>query len=314
MSDYRIVAYTPSHKEQWDRFVAGSKNPSLLFYRDFMEYHKDRFVDYSLLLYNGDKLTALFPANKIDKTLYSHQGLTYGGLILSKDLGFKKTKSLFETVLAFLESENFHNLVVKCLPLFYHYQPANELEHLLFAKGAQIINSDLNFGIDYSQPILFHKTKRKHFKKGNNQEYKIEEGNFEDFWDRALKPKLEDKFEAEPVHTLREIENLQSNFPKSIKQFNIYHDSTLLAGLTLFLSDKVVKSQYSATTAAGEKLHALDFLFITLIEKYKDAGYRYFDMGTVQGGFNEHYNFGLIKQKEELGARAYLQHTLKLKL
>ena len=313
LSDYRIIVYKPSYKEEWDGFVAEAKNPSLLFYRDFMGYHKERFEDYSLMVYNGEKLAALFPANKKGEIIYSHQGLTFGGLILSQDLGFKKTKSIFETVLAFLEAESFNELVIKCLPVFYHHQPSNEMEHLLLAKGAEIINSDLNFGIDYSQPILFHKTKRKHFKKGKDQGLTIEEGALDDFWNKALKPKLEDKFDAEPVHTLPEIKNLQNKFPQFIKQFNIYENSHLLAGLTLFISDKVVKSQYSATTQLGEKLRALDVLFITLIEKYKAAGFRYFDMGTVQGGFDDHYNFGLVKQKEELGARAYLQHTLKLR-
>ena len=49
-----------------------------------MEYHKDRFDDYSLMIFNvNNKLVAILPAHKVDSVLYSHQGLTYGGLVLS---------------------------------------------------------------------------------------------------------------------------------------------------------------------------------------------------------------------------------------
>jgi hypothetical protein len=45
----QIVRYHPSLKPRWDTFVAGSKNATFLFYRDYMDYHADRFCDHSLL-------------------------------------------------------------------------------------------------------------------------------------------------------------------------------------------------------------------------------------------------------------------------
>ena len=42
--------------------------------------------------------------------------------------------------------------------------------------------------------------------------------------------------------------------------------------------------------------------------KYKEAGFTYFDMGTVVG------NASLLKQKEELGCYQYLQDFYELKL
>jgi hypothetical protein len=49
-----------------------------------MEYHEERFHDYSLLIFEEDKLIAVLPANRVSDTVYSHQGLTYG-------LVYKKT-------------------------------------------------------------------------------------------------------------------------------------------------------------------------------------------------------------------------------
>ena len=57
-----------------------------------MDYHSDRFRDYSLMVYKNEKIITLLPANRVGDTLYSHQGLTYGGLIYDKH--FKTTDAL----------------------------------------------------------------------------------------------------------------------------------------------------------------------------------------------------------------------------
>ena len=78
---FEIVRYAASHKDEWNQFVAQSKNGTFLFDRNYMDYHNDRFEDHSLLFYKKGKLYALLAANEKDHILYSHQGLTYGGLI-----------------------------------------------------------------------------------------------------------------------------------------------------------------------------------------------------------------------------------------
>ena len=61
---FDIVRYTPEHKTEWNRFVAQSKNGTFLFDRNYMDYHSDRFQDYSLMFYKEGRLYALMPANK----------------------------------------------------------------------------------------------------------------------------------------------------------------------------------------------------------------------------------------------------------
>ena len=51
-----------------------------------MDYHSDRYLDYSLLIYKKDVLISILAANRVDDQLYSHQGLTYGGFILDKKI------------------------------------------------------------------------------------------------------------------------------------------------------------------------------------------------------------------------------------
>ena len=52
MNSYKIIKYTSEHYQMWNNFVAQAKNATFLFHRDFMEYHSDRFEDYSLLVFD----------------------------------------------------------------------------------------------------------------------------------------------------------------------------------------------------------------------------------------------------------------------
>ena len=42
---FEIRRYTSGDKALWDQFVAQSKNGTFLFFRDYMDYHADRFCD-----------------------------------------------------------------------------------------------------------------------------------------------------------------------------------------------------------------------------------------------------------------------------
>ena len=74
-----IARYTPDKAAEWDDFVGKSKNATFLFHRGYMDYHADRFADFSLMFYYKGRLCALLPANDDGNgSLCSHRGLTYG--------------------------------------------------------------------------------------------------------------------------------------------------------------------------------------------------------------------------------------------
>ncbi|WP_010177386.1 hypothetical protein [Aquimarina agarilytica] len=309
IQQYTVKKYNKTHYQSWNTFIENSKNSTFLFHRDFMEYHNDRFEDHSLLVLRKQTIVALVPANKNDTTFYSHQGLTYGGLLLLKSIGVTKVETIFLTIIEYLKRNQFSTIRIKTLPVFYHKAPSFELESLFLKLGAKIFRREQNFAIDYNLPFEIHKTKLKNYKKNQHLNFKIiETDNFTDFWEEILKPRLKTKHNAKPVHTESEILFLKSKFPNNIKQFNIFLENKLLAGITIFKTDTVVKSQYGATTNDGEKLRALEFLFIYLIKKYKSEGYKFFDMGIIAG------NISLLKQKEELGCNQYLQDFYQLSI
>ncbi len=309
MDNYNVIRYTYKYTKDWNSFISKAKNSTFLFHRDFMDYHNDRFLDHSLMIYSKNNLIAVLPANEKKGILHSHQGLTYGGLLLSKSIGVAKVESIFKALLEFLKNNNFTTYQLKSIPLIYHKAPSFELEPLLHKLGAELFHREQNLAIDYSIPIEIHKTKLKHYKKNLDIGFEIVKSvDFSPFWNKILIPRLQEKHTTKPVHSIEEITLLKNRFPENILQYDILLNSEILAGITIFKTDTVVKSQYGATSKNGEKNRALDFLFIHLINKFKSEGFKYFDMGTVVD------NMSLLKQKEELGCNQYLQDFYRLEL
>ena len=113
MKQYQVRLYQTQDFDLWNTFISVAKNATFLFHRNFMEYHKDRFEDYSLLVFDDDKLIAVLPANKVGDTVFSHQGLSYGGLVLDKKSKLSNVLSIFKELLLFLNQQQIEKLVLK---------------------------------------------------------------------------------------------------------------------------------------------------------------------------------------------------------
>lgn len=313
MTKYTVKVYDDNDHQIWNDFIAKAKNATFLFHRNFMEYHQDRFEDFSLLVFEDQKLKAVLPANKRDNDIYSHQGLTYGGLVFSSKLKAENVELILDEILYFLKENRINTFYYKPIPAFYLSEGNNDIDFFLFKRGAILERKEMNLAINMEFPLHISKSKLKHFKRIENLNL-IEEEDFQPFWDKVLAPRLLDKYNAKPVHTREEITFLKEQFPKNIRQYSAYQNDQIIAGITIFETENVVKSQYGATSKKGEGVRALDFLFINLIEMYKRKGKHFFDMGIVNEDDNIGYHPGLLKQKEELGCTIYNQDFYKIEI
>lgn len=314
MQNYTIRKYTSADYSQWNDFINQAKNATFLFHRDFMEYHQDRFEDYSLIVENEKGWVAVLPANRVEDKVFSHQGLTYGGLVFMDDFDRPTVISIFECLLNYLKTNQFKTFFIKPILPFYTNKNFIEIESSLVQKNANLYRKDMNLFIDFKSDYSISKSKLKHFRRVSSLGLEIREDiNFRLFWEEVLIPRLHEKHNAKPVHSIDEIEYLHSKFPQNIKQYNVYFDNEIIAGITLFVFKNGVKSQYGATTSLGEKMRALDFLFITLINEFKEK-VSFFDMGTVSENQGKSFNPGLLKQKEELGCSISDQNYYSLEL
>lgn len=312
----QIIGYTPEKKEEWDAFVRASRNGTFLLQRDYMDYHSDRFTDCSLLFYREGKLIALLPANwkKEEQTVYSHQGLTYGGLIVGEDITTLRVLELFEELEAWLTHElGARRMIYKAIPYIYHRCPAEEDLYALFRRCAKLHSRAVASVIEQSHKIAMRKGRKSTIKQARRLGISIAESDdLTDFWE-LLSKLLSDKYNARPVHTLEEMSRLKSLFPQEIHLFIATSaEGRLLGGSIVYEFEHLIHAQYIAASPEGKEMGAIDLLYAYLIEeRYADK--RYIDFGTSveQGGWK--INEGLLRQKEAFGARTVVYDTYEWK-
>lgn len=307
MKNYSVRLYQKNDFENWNSFIGQAKNATFLFDRDFMEYHSDRFEDYSLIVLDDQKWVAILPANVVGNVVFSHQGLTYGGLVYGEKVKLASIIEILKRVLSFLNANKIRQLQLKLLPSIYHQKPAEELNYALFLANARLIRRDSMSVIDLSQQNNLSKLRKRSIKKGISNDFQIKEAlNFEEFWNEILIPNLAQKHQAKPVHTLGEITKLKALFPKNIRQFNVYQNGIIIAGTTVFETSTVVHCQYISCREDKNELGGLDLLFHQLIsETFKNK--RFFDFGISNEHQGKKLNNGLSYWKESFGASTIVQ-------
>lgn len=271
-----------------------------------MDYHSNLFKDHSVIIRERDKIVSLLPANIVDDTLYSHQGLTYGGLLLSRKLKLSNVLELFKELLAYLEEASIVKLQIKQLPDFYSQLPSDELEYLLHLTGADCYRVDTASVIDYRDVMAIQSNRLEGVKKAKSAKLVIkEEAIFDDFWGQILVPNLALRHKATPTHTLAEIKLLHSLFPKQIRQFNVYLDNGVVGGATIFETKTTAHVQYISAGSNKQELGTLDFLFEHLIN-HTFIHKQYFDFGISNENQGRQLSKGLSYWKECFGARTFV--------
>lgn len=302
MKKYTVRRYQENDYAQWNAFISQSKNATFLFHRDFMEYHQDRFVDYSLIISDGSKWIAVLPANVVGSEIFSHQGLTYGGLVHKEKTKLASIITVFKSVLIYLNENKKEKLHLKLLPSIYHTKPAEELNYALFLAEAKLERRDTLSVIDLSEENDYSKIRKRGIQKGIVKGLVAkEEDDFESFWNEILIANLNIKHNAFPVHSLEEMQRLKHLFPENIRQFNVYYNDKIVAGTTIFESSTVAHCQYISKAPDMEDLGSLDFLFRYLITEIFNEK-RFFDFGISNESQGKKLNEGLSYWKESFGA------------
>ena len=297
-----IKRYTPAHQAEWDQFVHGSKNGTFLFFRDYMEYHADRFPDFSLLFWQKGKLAALLPASLSGSTLSSHGGLTYGGLLLLPQTKMKTVLAVFEALLEHLQRKGIEKVVYKAIPHIYHQAPAEEDLYVLFRLGARLFRRDVSSIIDFSNPVPFSRNRQYALRQPLSAEITIRPStDFARFMELERQV-LEQKYSLRPTHSTEEMEALARLFPHHIKLFAAYSSGEMVAGTIVYETAQVAHTQYIAVADPGRN-GASELLLDRVMQEYRNRK-RYFSFGISTEQNGRHLNEGLLQFKESFGARA----------
>lgn len=304
---YHLARYTSEKRDEWDTFVQSSKNGTFLFLRDYMEYHRDRYSDHSLMFYKKGKLLAILPAHQAGTRFDSHGGLTYGGFVTDEQIKLGSLIDLFGLLFDYLRESDFQELRYKVIPHIYHVLPADEDQYILHQLGAQLTQRSASLVLQPNQHPPFQKLRQRGIKKAIKAGVVLEQTeDWSTYW-ALLEQMLKSAHDSKPVHSLSEMMQLQQMFKANIKLYAAYQDGEMVAGVVIYETPLVTRFQYIAASDVGKNIGALDYLFSDLIgDVYRQK--RYIDFGTSQDDRSVNgLNMGLVSQKEGFGARTVVQ-------
>ena len=305
-----ITRYSCELLHEWNQFVDHSKNATFLLNRSYMDYHADRFSDCSLVIRSKGRIVALLPANISGSIVFSHGGLTYGGLITDHRMTANLMIDIVRSINDFIKVHIGATAVVyKPSPWIYHSMPSEEdLYALSSVCHASLSAREISSTICLDNRPNFSELRRRCVKKAEKAGIDVREcDDFSAFW-QILSTNLKCKYGVSPVHSLEEILLLKHRFPKQIRLFLAFLDDVPLAGTVIFDTPQVLHSQYIAASPQGKDIGALDSIFAHIIGNCHGS-HRFFDFGKSTEQHGKYLNSSLIFQKEGFGGRAVCYNT-----
>jgi Acetyltransferase (GNAT) domain len=312
-NDLTVRAYEADDRKAWDRLVDESRSSHFLFKRAYMEYHRDRFEDASLLVLERGVPIAAFPASRHGDEVISHGGLTFGGLLSGTRLTARRTLEAITAIADKLAMGGATRLRYKAVPWIYDAVPAEEDLYALFRLDARLVRRDCSAALHPGAGPGYSKGRRSAVRQAGESDLTIAS-------DPAIAEFMELEAEAlgrrhgvAPVHTPAEMESLATAYPDNIKLFTARAAGELLGGVLVYETPMVAHAQYIAGTEPGYEKHALDGVIDFLIGA-EYAAKRWFDFGISTTEEGRNLNTGLIRNKESYGGRAVVYDTYELDL
>jgi len=307
---YEARSYNPQLKGEWDNLVGRAKNSNFLFLRDYMDYHSEKFEDHSLMFYKDDMLLGCLPVNLTERTLHSHQGLTYGGLLMHPKIRFENVCSIMSLLLAHLRENSFSSLVYNPMPYIYHHLPSDEDLAALSDLGAQIVASKAICVIKNDHGGRISRNRKRDVDRFLRTGLTIGRSyHFEEFM-TLCEANLTERFAAVPVHNSTTMQALANKFPDHIKLYAASDQGTMIAGVVIYCNQGCAKVQYIACTDVGRKIGAIAAIYLHILEHVLPPN-TWLEFGhslTPAGKFNR----GVHNYKESFGARIVQNRTYLL--
>ena len=263
------------------------------------------------MFYKKDKLIGLFPASINEKSLISHGGLTYGGIIQSKKGDVFKVLEFLSEIIKFCKKNAIKEIIYKAIPSFYHEFPSEEDLYALYVNDFSLLKREISTAIPIESFKLGGNKRRGHKKAYENGCSLKSSDNFELFFKMANE-RLDEKYNVKAVHNAEEMKLLSSSFPENIKMYICERENELLGGAIVYINKEVVHLQYLTTTELGRKHRSNDFVVVELLKIFSDK--KWFDFGISTEHMGRTLNSSLIQQKSEFGGAGLVYDTYIKKL
>ena len=320
-----VRPYAAADADLWDGLVADSPMGTFLHTRRFLGYHGERFTDVSLVLTEehgrpvGVFPAALDPDNA--KTVISHPGSTFGGLVHGEGISASETGEMLKCVTEHYRGIGMAELVYRTVPVHLTAKPCFTDHYALWRAAGRLYRRDLWNVIDLSMPRkvrmarLRQRRMRRAVAAGLTVELEPSDGAYREFH-TILTGNLGDRHHVSPVHTPAEMMLLRDLFPDQIRLWIVRDaQARALSGGWFFLhGTRAWHAQYISTTPAGRDLSANDRLIETVLDAARLAGVRYFSFGASTEQEGQILNAGLFDYKASFGFGSVVQDFFRLDL
>lgn len=295
------VPYKPSLRLEWDSLIATARNGHFLFHRDYMEYHADRFPDASFLFREeGRAIGAITGHFLSDGGWATHHGLTFGGLVVARDIRSAQVRGMLNALHERLVS--FHGVRrvrYRPMPWFHQSGPSQEDAYFLFRLNARIVYRTL-CTLVHPQEAKFAELRRRNARKAVKAGFRVERSfDWDQYW-QVLSGRLLARYGARPVHTLEEIKLLASRFPDNIQLWAAFEGDRMRGGIVAYRTDNVFHMQYSGVDDRGQETGAIDLVLREVLAGPARSS-RWFSMGTSCEQDGQWLNDSLVSFKEGFG-------------
>lgn len=320
--DLEIVRFSPDYSEKWDRFIEQSANGTFLQSRKFLSYHpENRFEDNSLMFMKGGNIVAVLPANVVNeerKSLISHQGSTFGGIVTSKSfMKIAYLDAIFGELEVYLKEHGFDEIKLKMPGRIYQKSETELMDYFYFLNGYSV-SQEVGYYIQYDK---YQDEIISNFSASRRRDYRYALKNAFEFRKLETKEEIEsfynvlcdnyEKFGKKPVHTLEELLDFKfTRLPNNTDFYGVYLDGELVAAGMIFKFDRqVFHTQYLAVMQDKTNIFANEFLYKSLIEEAKIEGFQYMSFGTSTFEGGKTLNRPLAQYKEGFGTNEYVNRT-----
>ena len=324
MSEIEVIRYTEAYKEKWDKFVlTNSVNGSFLQSRKFLDYHKDRFLDHSLLFVRGGStIVGVCPAAEMmdngKKCFYSHAGSTFGGIVVGKEYyNLTNVIGMVDAVDEYLKNNGFGYALFKSANQIFSIENNNLIDYMFYHNGYSNYD-ELSFAIDLASlpngDVLANLTAktRNLYKKSLENNLVLKEVKTKEeiaIFYQILCKSLE-KYETKPVHSLEELYELYfDRLPENIRFYLVYFGDVAVSGSMVFIINDVFHTQYLAADPDYLYVKPMDFMDTSLILLAKQENKHYFSFGISTEEHGKYLNENLARFKEGFGTDFFINKT-----
>lgn len=310
-AEYSVLPFAPEMTALWDRFVVESRNGTFLHMRPYLGYHADRFPDASLMVYFQGRLVALLPATSNETTLYSHCGLTYGGLIVGRHFHANDSIPVFETIAAWGVTHGLKNLFYKPVPHIFHRMPAEEDLYAITRLGGELVRRDLSTSLLIANRYAYSKGRKAAVANAIRSPLVVRVSDDYKSFMKIEAQHLIEKHGVLPVHSAEELALLAARFPAHIQLMAAFDGAGMLGGVLTYTTDTVCHAQYIGATAEGKQLHALDYCIHSILNSLPST-IRWFDFGISTTDCGRQLDASLVGNKELWGGRSIVYDQYEL--